>query len=586
MNDTTSSVPRLTDTTPARAYLDDAEYPCDICGRMFDCDRCEHCSFGVTIGDALRKILAGESNDGERLHAARTLVRAGDWTSDPVVEARVRAKFPRQVAAALFDNGAATPARFVKASALPDAPVDWLWAGRLPRGQFVLTHGDPGSGKSLTGAKLAAHVSRGLPFPGDVAGPPADVLWIGHPGEDTPADIRSALIAADADMDRVQVLDISTAVSLAGAVKAAAGLSPALVVVDSASAWLADDGHTTNDADAVRGMLKTLQPLRAGGAVVNIITHDRKDREVASEAHLAAGSGQMMAGVRAALHVDGGMLTVTKMNGAARVAGLPFEVLPAEVNGRGFVRWLEADERPDPPDGRGGGLDAPTVDVGGSVGEVSAWVMAEYEKTGDGVTMNQIREGMSITNAKARGRLRATLDTAVREGRMETAQVTRRGVSRLGYLPALSTPVSPVSPVHTGPTGETGVAPRNTGLTGSPLVPVKRCDRSSEAETEAEATHAPNCAACHENPAVEGSPDGYCRRCLEQARPLSEDFIRREIESFGLRFGRPIPEDNVTAVLNSIRSRGDWPTLHRGRDHNGEPRVEIRHRPPVNGAAA
>lgn len=44
--------------------------------------------------------------------------------------------------------------------------VRWLWPGRIPLGKLTLLIGDPGVGKSLLAADLAARVSAGLPWPG------------------------------------------------------------------------------------------------------------------------------------------------------------------------------------------------------------------------------------------------------------------------------------------------------------------------------------------------------------------------------------------------------------------------------------
>src|SRR5512135_1965741 len=47
--------------------------------------------------------------------------------------------------------------------------VDWLWPGRIPLGSLTLLVGDPGVGKSLLVADLAARVSAGRPWPDDPA---------------------------------------------------------------------------------------------------------------------------------------------------------------------------------------------------------------------------------------------------------------------------------------------------------------------------------------------------------------------------------------------------------------------------------
>ena len=47
--------------------------------------------------------------------------------------------------------------------------VDWLWPGRIPLGGLTLLVGDPGVGKSLLVADIAARVSAALPWPDDPA---------------------------------------------------------------------------------------------------------------------------------------------------------------------------------------------------------------------------------------------------------------------------------------------------------------------------------------------------------------------------------------------------------------------------------
>ena len=45
------------------------------------------------------------------------------------------------------------------------APIRWLWEPYLARGKLALLDGDPGAGKSLVTADLAARLSRGGPLP-------------------------------------------------------------------------------------------------------------------------------------------------------------------------------------------------------------------------------------------------------------------------------------------------------------------------------------------------------------------------------------------------------------------------------------
>lgn len=102
----------------------------------------------------------------------------------------------------------------------------WLWAGRIPLGTLTLLIGDPGVGKSLVVADLAARVSAGLGWPDEGDGPsagtgretketesraverrfPQGVVLVCP--EDGAADtLRPRLAAAGADLARVCILE-------------------------------------------------------------------------------------------------------------------------------------------------------------------------------------------------------------------------------------------------------------------------------------------------------------------------------------------------------------------------------------------
>ena len=88
----------------------------------------------------------------------------------------------------------------------------WLWPEIVPVGCLTLLLGEPGIGKSLLAADLAARVTRGLPWPAkpDSAAPQGSVLLL-TPQDDGPRTIRPRLLAAGADLGRV--VDVQTACS-------------------------------------------------------------------------------------------------------------------------------------------------------------------------------------------------------------------------------------------------------------------------------------------------------------------------------------------------------------------------------------
>src|SRR5581483_1610279 len=83
-------------------------------------------------------------------------------------------------------------------------PTEWLWYERIPLGALTLLEAAPGSGASLLALTLAAHVSRGLPFPDHTPCPQGRVLLIArdHPF----STIIPRLLAAEADLTQISLL--------------------------------------------------------------------------------------------------------------------------------------------------------------------------------------------------------------------------------------------------------------------------------------------------------------------------------------------------------------------------------------------
>ena len=91
---------------------------------------------------------------------------------------------------------------------------DWLWPCRVELGRLTLIGGEAGSGKSLVACDLAARVSAGRAWPDGAGATPGSVL-LAAPAEDVSDLIRPRLEAAGADVQRVHVLPIEPAPSVA-----------------------------------------------------------------------------------------------------------------------------------------------------------------------------------------------------------------------------------------------------------------------------------------------------------------------------------------------------------------------------------
>jgi putative DNA primase/helicase len=100
---------------------------------------------------------------------------------------------------------AATSTGLAGGSPTATGPVQWLWPGYLPRGAVVVLDGDPGTGKSVLAADLAARLTRGGSWPDGtpVSKPGNAILYAAE-------DLRDSVVwprlkAAGGDVSRIGV---------------------------------------------------------------------------------------------------------------------------------------------------------------------------------------------------------------------------------------------------------------------------------------------------------------------------------------------------------------------------------------------
>jgi putative DNA primase/helicase len=152
----------------------------------------------------------------------------------------------------------------VPLASIPRVPIDWAWQGRFAFGKHTDVSGDPGDGKSLFLASLAAQVTRGfqLPFGSTRVREPRAVLYLST--EDDPADtIRPRVELAGGDLNLFHVQDDDhhlllpdCADSLEEIIRR---LNAGMVVIDPLFSFIGDrDPNSYADAVAVCDPLKKI----------------------------------------------------------------------------------------------------------------------------------------------------------------------------------------------------------------------------------------------------------------------------------------------------------------------------------------
>lgn len=259
------------------------------------------------------------------------------------------------------------------------SPIEWLWPLRIPLGKVTLIAGDPGLGKSLLTLDLAAHVSRGTPWPVDDAPCPcSDVLLLS--AEDDVADtIRPRLDAANADPKRVHVLEAVFDIEMDGKrvrrlptlvrdierldkILSRGGFG--LVVVDPVSAYLG--GVDTHQNANLRAVLAPLAEIAMRHRVAIICVSHLNKGAGSAAIYRTNGSIAYVAAARAAYIVirdkDDGtrrLMLPVKNNLAEDQSGLAYRVQQSN-NGSATLVWedkpvtISADDALAPAESSGG----------------------------------------------------------------------------------------------------------------------------------------------------------------------------------------------------------------------------------------
>lgn len=202
----------------------------------------------------------------------------------------------------------------VALNAVTPQKVNWLWLNRIPLGKLTMVSGDPGLGKSMLTSYLAAQVTTGKAFPGELlehgkSKATGSVVMLS--AEDDIADtVVPRLQAAGAELSKIRSMnsiikegkrhrgfDLSKDVSIL--TEAIQGLDDCkLITIDPVSSFL---GRVdSNNNSEVRGALTPLTDLaqRFGIAVV-CISHLNKG-STTKAVYRTMGSLAFVAAARAA----------------------------------------------------------------------------------------------------------------------------------------------------------------------------------------------------------------------------------------------------------------------------------------------
>jgi len=242
-------------------------------------------------------------------------------------------------------------------------PISWLWPGKIALGKVSLIAGDPGLGKSIITAALAAIVTRGSTWPVDKTPcPQGGVIMLS--AEDDPGDtIRPRLDAVDADVDHVFILTAIQDMNNDGELVErgfcldrdidqldrllAAKPDIRLVSVDPVTAYMGrTDSHNNSEVRAVLARLATIAARHKVAVVV--VTHLNKSAQL-NAMYRATGSLAFVAAARAVFAVtkdpaepDRRLLLPIKNNLGDDRTGYAYQLVTAD-NGAPVLAW-----EPDP----------------------------------------------------------------------------------------------------------------------------------------------------------------------------------------------------------------------------------------------
>jgi putative DNA primase/helicase len=249
----------------------------------------------------------------------------------------------------------------VRLSDVTSRPVDWLWPGRIPIGKLTLLSGDPGLGKSYVTLSVAAHVSRGTPWPDGALAPSAGNVILLSAEDDVEDTIKPRLESMGADHSSIVAINgVRCSDGGRREFDLVSDLDPLrelvskyphtrLIVVDPISAYC---GQTDSHKNAeVRAMLAPLAALAAEHAVAIVAVNHLSKGVGGKSIYRPMGSLAFAAAPRAVWHVGRDrddssrrFLLPVKMNISPDATGLAFRIIDGGVEWESEPIPMHADD--------------------------------------------------------------------------------------------------------------------------------------------------------------------------------------------------------------------------------------------------
>src|SRR5215218_8992877 len=158
--------------------------------------------------------------------------------------------------------------------------VEWLWERRIPLAKITVLDGDPGLGKSVLTADLAARLTTGRTMPfGFQKREPAGVVILS--AEDGAGDtIRPRFDAGSGDPEKVVLLGTEELLGIPedlGTIeRAIKQVDAKLVIVDPIMAFMGEEVNPNSDKDVRRALTPVKQLAERLGVAVLIVRHLNK----------------------------------------------------------------------------------------------------------------------------------------------------------------------------------------------------------------------------------------------------------------------------------------------------------------------